>query len=491
MGRWTRDVDLMPANHSTPCDSLPDVLADVHSSFVKGSAPMPKIAVVGTGYVGLCTGAVFADLGNDVVGLDIDRAKIAQLQAGKCPIFEPGLRELLARNMVAGRLAFTTVYDEAIPNADFVFICVNTPPGPHGGADMSYVRAAARSIGRTLASHRQTTIVNKSTMPIGSGDMIHALLGEETAGASCFTVISNPEFLREGTAVQDMLHPDRIILGASDRAAAEAVAELYKTFRAPVLITDLRTAEMIKYAANAFLATRISFINEVAQICEALGANVQHVAAGMGLDTRIGPHFLNAGIGFGGSCFPKDVRALEFMAEEADCHPQLLRAVLDINRDARRGFVRKLNRLLGTLDGMTIAIWGLAFKPDTDDLREAPAIEIIRDLQARGATIRAYDPVAMDGARSLLPDVTYTADAYEAATDADAVALITEWNEFKRLDLARVRASMRHPILVDGRNVYDPQEITEIGFIYSGIGLPSTYPPIPVTEEMIEQFSTD
>ncbi|HEY7908262.1 MAG TPA: UDP-glucose/GDP-mannose dehydrogenase family protein, partial [Thermomicrobiales bacterium] len=292
-------------------------------------------------------------------------------------------------------------------------------------------------------------------------------------------VVSNPEFLREGSAVHDMLHPDRIVLGATDRAAAEAVAELYKSFAAPLLITDRRTAEMIKYASNAFLAARISFINEVAHICEGLGADVRQVAEGMGLDKRIGPYFLNAGIGFGGSCFPKDVMALEFMAEEADCHPQLLHAVLDINRDSRRSFIRKLNRLLGTLEGATIALWGLAFKPETDDLREAPSLEVIRDLLARGAVLRAYDPVAMAATQALFPSITYCADPYEAAMGADAVALITDWNEFKGVDLERVRDGMRRPVLLDGRNLYDPHEIAALGFTYCGVGVPS--PPAALT----------
>ncbi len=452
---------------------------------------MANIAVVGSGYVGLGTGAVFADLGNRVVGVDVDAAKVARLTAGECPIFEPGLEELLERNLAAGRLAFTTDYARAVPGADFVFICVGTPSGPHGGADMRYVRQAARTVGRHLAAGRQTIIVNKSTVPIGSGDLVGGLLGEEAAPGAEFAIVSNPEFLREGSAVRDMLHPDRVVLGSTDQAAAEAVADLYKPFGAPLVITDLRTAEMIKYASNAFLATKIAFINEVAAICEALGADVRQVAAGMGLDARIGPHFLRAGIGFGGSCFPKDVQALEYMAEEADCHPQLLRAVLEINRDGRRGFVRKLDRLLGGVEGATIAVWGLAFKPDTDDLREAPALDICRDLLARGARVRAYDPAAMGGARALLPDVTFCADPYAAAAGADAVALVTEWNEFKGLDLGRVRAGMARPVLVDGRNLYDPRELTALGFTHRGVGVPqgAAFPGVP--EAVVRQLVGD
>lgn len=437
-----------------------------------------QIAIVGTGYVGLGTGAVLADLGNMVIGVDVDAAKVATLQSGTPHIYEPGLTELLGRNLAAGRLRFTTDYADAIARAEVVFICVGTPAGPHGGADMRYVRAAARGIGRQLAPGRRTIVVNKSTMPIGSGDLVGVLLSEAAPRGASFAVVSNPEFLREGSAVRDMLHPDRIVLGSTDRAAAEAVAEVYKPFGAPVLLTDLRTAEMVKYASNAFLATKLSFINEVASICEATGADVRQVVAGMGLDPRIGPQYLNAGIGFGGSCLPKDVQALEFMAEEADCHPQLLRTVLEINRDGRRAFVRKLDRLVGGVEGKTVAIWGLAFKPDTDDLREAAALDIIGDLLARGARVRAYDPAAMAGARALLDParVAFCADAYDAATGADAVALVTEWNEFKGLDLARVRALLRAPVLLDGRNLYDPAELTALGFTHKGIGLPPVEP---------------
>jgi UDPglucose 6-dehydrogenase len=449
-----------------------------------------RIGVIGCGYVGLSTAVLFANLGNQVIGVDIDEAKVAQMQGGLCPVFEPGLGELLERNVNVKRLRFTTDYAAAVPDADFVFICVNTPMGPNGGADMRYVRQAARGIGRALTPGRMTIVVNKSTMPIGSGDMIHALLFEEAAAAARFAVVSNPEFLREGSAVHDMLHPDRIVLGAADRAAAEAVAELYKSFTAPLLITDRRTAEMIKYASNAFLAARISFINEVAHICEGLGADVRQVAEGMGLDKRIGPYFLNAGIGFGGSCFPKDVMALEFMAEEADCHPQLLHAVLDINRDSRRSFIRKLNRMLGTLEGATVALWGLAFKPDTDDLREAPSLEVIRDLLARGAVVRAYDPVAMEAMKALFPTVMYCADPYEAALGADAVALITDWNEFKGVNLGQVRDGMRRPVLLDGRNLYDPHEMAALGFTYGGVGVPSP-PTDPVFISAMMQSVAD
>jgi UDPglucose 6-dehydrogenase len=434
---------------------------------------MANIAIIGTGYVGLGTGIIFAEHGHHVTGVEIDEAKVEQLQAGRSPIFEPSLEELLQRNLEAGRLRFTTDYAAAIPNAEFVFICVSTPTASNGGADMSYVRTAAATIGRHLEPGHETIVINKSTVPIGSGELVDRLLEANAPRGATFSVVSNPEFLREGSAVADMLEPDRVVLGSRDRAAAEAVAELYKPFGAPVLITDLRTAEMIKYASNAFLATKISFINEVARISEALDVDVREVATGMGLDKRIGPHFLSAGVGFGGSCFPKDVKALEHMAEDAECHPQLLRTVLDINREARHSFVRKLVHLLGDLEGTTIAIWGLSFKPNTDDMREAPSVEIIRDLQERGANVRAYDPAAMPVARELLPGVTFCENAYEAAAGADAVALVTEWNEFKALNLRRVRDSMLRPVLVDGRNLYDPEDMARLGIVYRGVGVPA------------------
>lgn len=433
---------------------------------------MKHIAVIGTGYVGLCTAATFARVGNRVVGVDIDIDKVARLTAGEAIIFEPGLEELLRENAAAGRLTFTTDYSGAIPGADFVFICVDTPTGANEGADMHHVRAAARSIAHMLDPSHRTIVVDKSTMPVGSGDMIAAILHAESPPGTSFAVVANPEFLREGSAVHDSFHPDRIVIGSTDREAAAAVAALYQPLDAPIHLTNLRAAEMIKYASNAMLAARISFMGEVAHICDSLGVDVREVAAGMGMDKRIGPAFLNAGIGFGGSCFPKDVKALAFMAEEADYVPQLLHSVLMVNHESRRAFVRKLNHLLGDLDGMTVAVWGLAFKPNTDDLREAPSLDIIRDLLARGAIVRAYDPVAMDATRHVLPDLTYCADPYVAASGADAVALITEWDEFRRLDLARVRAAMRGPIMLDGRNQFDPAAMAALGFTYCGVGVP-------------------
>ena len=433
---------------------------------------MKTIAVIGTGYVGICTAATFAHTGNRVIGVDIDADRIARLAAGESTIFEPGLAALLRANMRAGRLSFTTDYAAAIPEADFVFICVDTPTGANAGADMHHVCAAAHSIAHALNPAHCTIIVDKSTMPVGSGDMIAAILHAESRPGTRFAVVSNPEFLREGSALHDASHPDRVVIGASDRDAAVAVAALYDSFGAPIHITNLRAAEMIKYASNAMLATRISFMGEIARICDGLGVDVREVATGMGMDTRIGPAFLSAGIGFGGSCFPKDVKALAFMAEEAEYMPQLLHAVLGINQESRRAFVRRLNHLVGDLDGATVAVWGLAFKPNTDDLREAPSLDIIRDLSARGAVVRAYDPVAMDAARRILPTITYCADPYEAATGADAVALITEWEIFRQLDLHRVRAAMRRSVFLDGRNQFDATAMAALGFTYGGVGVP-------------------
>ncbi|MCC7370415.1 MAG: UDP-glucose/GDP-mannose dehydrogenase family protein [Chloroflexi bacterium] len=432
---------------------------------------MATISVVGTGYVGLVTGACFADLGNNVTCIDIDPRKVETLRNGGIPIYEPGLEEVVERNVRAGRLSFTTSYADGLKGTEFVFVAVNTPPGAAGEADMTYARSAAMSI----AEHLETPaiVVNKSTMPIGTGDWVQERL--DRYGKVAAAVVSNPEFLREGAAIADFNNPDRIVLGADDPTAAQKVAGLYRALNAPVVITDLRTAEMIKYASNAFLATKISFINEIASICEKMGADVTQVARGMGLDARIGAAFLSAGVGFGGSCFPKDVQALAHMADLAGCHPQLLRTVLQINRDARRSVVLKLRAALGKLDETRIGILGLAFKPNTDDLREAAAIEIIHLLQGEGAKIQVYDPAAMEKAQEgALKNVKYCQDAYETAQGADAVVLLTEWNEFKQLDLAQLRSVMSRPIFVDGRNLYDQQAMADAGLTYICIGRGAT-----------------
>jgi len=430
---------------------------------------MKNIAVVGVGYVGLVSGACFADLGNRVTCLDINETRIANLQKGVMPIYEIGLEQLVARNVKAGRLAFTTSYAEALRDAEFVFICVGTPSDVDGQADLRYVRMAAEAIADAM--DHELILINKSTVPVGTGDWVADIVPQRRPDAPPFAVVSCPEFLKEGSAIADFMNPDRIVLGSASRDAAEKVAQLHLPLRCTIMITDLRTAEMVKYASNAFLATKISFINEIANICEALGADVKEVAYGMGLDKRIGRHFLDAGLGWGGSCFPKDVKALTYMGEIEGRHPHLLHAVMDINVDQRFSPVRKLKDMLGgSVRGKIIGLLGLAFKPNTDDLRDAPAVDIARRLLRDGAHVRAYDPVAMEGARTLLPDVTFCEDAYALAADADALILVTEWNEFKNLDLARIKAAMRQPVLMDGRNIYDPVIVRALGFEYRAIG---------------------
>ena len=417
--------------------------------------------------MGLVTGACFADLGNVVSCVDIDAEKVSLLKANRPPIYEPGLEELVRRNQSAGRLSFTTSYEEGMEGAEYVFVAVNTPAGAEGETDLSAVRDATASIARCLG--RYAVVVNKSTVPIGTGDWVDNAIRRANPNAT-FGVVSNPEFLREGQAVSDFMQPDRIVLGATDRAVAERVAELYGSFKCPIIITDLRTAEMIKYASNAFLATRVSFINEIAAVCDQLGADVKEVARGMGLDKRIGSTYLDAGLGYGGSCFPKDVQALAHMASIHGCHPQLLRAVMEINRDQRRVVIQRVREALGSLEGAVVAVLGLSFKPDTDDMRDAPALEVIHLLQAEGARVKAYDPAAMASAERRLRGVTLCRSAYEAAEGADALIVATEWNEFKHLDKPRVLRLMRRPVVVDGRNLYDPEEMRRLGFVYSGIG---------------------
>src|SRR6266851_1801523 len=437
---------------------------------------MANIAVIGTNYVGLVTAACFAELGNQVVGIDIDPGKVERLGRGQLPIYEPGLEEIVVQNLKAGRLRFTLDYVQGLANAQFAFVCVGTPSGIEGEADMTQVKAAAHSLGVHTPSERSMIVVNKSTMPIGTGDWMLPTLERASNGSGArFRVVSNPEFLREGSAVDDFRHPDRVVLGGTEPEAIDRVASLYRDLHPepPIIQTDIRTAEMIKYASNAFLATKISFINEIASICERLGADVKEVSRGMGLDRRISPEFLEAGVGYGGSCFPKDVKALAHMASMAGAHPQLLRAVMEINRDMRRLVLQKVRSALGTLEDRTIGVLGLAFKPNTDDLRESPAVEIIHLLKSEGARVKAYDPAANEGARSVLPGVELCADAYAVAEGADALILLTQWSEFRRLDLDRIRQAMKFPLLVDGRNLYDPKEMVSKGFFYQPIGRPS------------------
>src|SRR5579859_7411504 len=457
---------------------------------------MSVICVIGTGYVGLVTGTCFADLGNKVTCVDIIPEKIEKLKKGILPIYEPGLEEMVTHNVEAGRLNFTTSYQEGLDNCEFIFIAVNTPPtAKEGGADMSYVKSAARSIAEHLDHY--AIVINKSTVPVGSGDVVSREIHNNLKRPDVrFSVVSNPEFLAEGVALRDFQNPDRVVLGSSEPEAAQQVARLYLPLRAPIVVTDLYTAEMIKYASNAFLATKISFINEIAQICERLGADVKEVSVGMGYDKRIGHAFLNAGLGYGGSCFPKDVRALAYMADEAGLHPQLLHAVMDINHDQRRLVVNKLNSILGTLRGCTIGVLGLAFKPNTDDMREAASIDIIRWITHQGAIVRVYDPVAKETGKKALEHehvdmnaVIFCMNAYDVAQGTDALVVVTDWNEFKSLNMQRIRNVMHRPVLIDGRNLYESTEMDRYGFIYRGMGrgtkrAPSILPPGDSDEEV-------
>jgi len=430
---------------------------------------MSKICVIGTGYVGLVTGSCFADLGNEVACLDIDHERINNLKAGQMPIYEPGLEQLVKQNVTANRLYFTTDYAEALEGAEYAFIAVGTPSGNDGEADLKYVRSAAEAI----ADHVEDSVlvINKSTVPVGTGDWVADVINRRRDGKPLkFSVVSNPEFLREGSAINDFMNPDRVVLGSMDEEAAEMVALLYQPLRCTIMITDLRTAEMIKYASNAFLATRISFINEIANICEELGADVREVARGMGLDKRIGPQFLDAGLGWGGSCFPKDVKALEHMAVLHGTQPQLLQAVMEINRNQRRRAVMQLRKALHSLNEKTIGVLGIAFKPNTDDIRDAAAIEIIHMLQNEGAHVRAYDPQAMENAEKVLKHVTLCENPYQVAENADALILATEWNEFKQLDFEKLKSMMKQPVILDGRNQWSSQNLEKLGFTYVGIG---------------------
>jgi len=430
---------------------------------------MRNITIIGVGYVGLVTGTCFADLGNKVCCLDVDEAKIKMLQEGGIPIYEPGLEEMVRRNVNAGRLVFTTDYAEALVDAEFLFIAVGTPEGVDGEADLKYVRSAAESIARTM--DHPLIIVNKSTVPVGTGDWVADIVNSNQPEPIEFAVVSNPEFLREGSAIVDFMNPDRVVLGSLNREAADRVAQLYLSLRTPIIVTDLRTAEMIKYASNAFLATRISFINEIANICEQLGADVKEVAVGMGYDKRIGHYFLDAGIGYGGSCFPKDVKALAHMASIQGTHPQLLKAVMDINHYQRRQIILKLRELLGSkLRGKVIGLLGLAFKSNTDDIREAPAIAVAHLLLREDAQVKGYDPVAMPNAARLLPGMQLAKDPYDLVTGCDAAVVCTEWNEFKHLDMSKIKQMMRQPFIVDGRNLYEPAEMQRLGFTYRGVG---------------------
>jgi UDPglucose 6-dehydrogenase len=430
---------------------------------------MKRICVVGVGYVGIVTGACFADLGNRVIALDVNEQRIENLKKGIMPIYEPGLDELVTRNVNAGRLSFTTSYAEAVKDAEYAFIAVGTPSGVNGEADLQYVAAAATSIAENMTA--PLVIINKSTVPIGTGDWVADIVKGAQPKPIDFAVVSCPEFLREGSAIGDFMSPHRTVVGSLDREAAHKVAQLHLPLRAPIVITDLRTAEMIKYASNAFLATKISFINELADLCELVGADVKEVAAGMGYDARIGRHFLDAGLGWGGSCFPKDVEALAYMAKEKGLEPRILDSVMHVNYDRRKMAVRHTEKMVGgSLKGKTVGLLGLAFKPNTDDMRDAPSIDIARELLESGARVRGYDPVAMDVARAVIPGIEFCEDPYTLANGCDALIVVTEWNEFKQLDLNKIKELLSSPVIYDGRNIYDPGLMKDMSFTYRSIG---------------------
>ena len=428
-----------------------------------------NICVVGTGYVGLVTGAVFADLGNDVICVDNVREKIEGLKQGRMPIYEPGLEEMVARNVADGRLTFTTSLADAVKRSELIFIAVGTPAKTNGETDLSAVEDVARGIARAMDSYK--VIVNKSTVPVGTGDLVREIIAKNQPKPVAFDVVSNPEFLREGSAIEDTLRPDRIVIGAPTQQVAMTLLELYAQLGRPMIITDVPSAEMIKYASNAFLAAKISFVNAIANVCELAGADVTQVIKGLGLDPRIGPAFLQAGLGFGGACLPKDVESLIQTAATLGYDFKLLKSVAEINRERAQHFVETMRKALGPLDDKVVAVLGLAFKPNTDDMREAKSVEVVALLHEAGAKIKAYDPVATENARRLLPrEVTYCASPYEAAEKADALALVTEWNEFKFLNLERLRSLMRRPVIFDGRNLYEPDRMRRLGFEYYSVG---------------------
>ena len=428
--------------------------------------------MIGTGYVGLVSGACLADFGNAVRCVDIDESRIALLRSGGIPIYEPGLKELVGRNVDSGRLRFTTDIAEGVEGSDVVFIAVGTPSRPDGSADLSYVFNVAESISKHLNDYK--VIVSKSTVPVGTTREISAFIRAKAPGDAEFDVAANPEFLREGSAVEDFMRPNRVVIGAGTERAEDLMKIVYRPLyliETPILITDLETAELIKHASNAFLATKISFMNEIAAISELVGANVDDVSRGMGLDGRIGSKFLHAGVGFGGSCLPKDISSLIHIATSRGYEPRIVQAIFDLNRKLPSRAVGKLKEELGILRGKEICILGLAFKPNTDDLRDAPSIRIIKDLVEEGAKIRVFDPVAMDNFKKTVPvDVTFCKNPYEAADRSDAVMLVTEWNEFRQLDLPRLKQSMREPVFIDCRNVYKPDRMFDHGFRYRSFG---------------------
>lgn len=427
-----------------------------------------NIAIIGSGYVGLVTGACFAELGNRVICVDNDAKKIAGLRKGLMPIFEPGLKEFVGKNMKKKRLAFSTDIKEAVGKSEIIFIAVGTPSLENGEADLTYIENVARSIAKSLSGYK--LIVEKSTVPVETGMHVKETIAQYVHRKVDFDVASNPEFLREGQAIQDFLHPDRVVIGVESKRAQNLLTELYRPLNAKILVTDIKSAELIKHASNAFLATKISFINAVSRVCDAVGADVRQVALGMGLDKRIGQSFLNAGLGYGGSCFPKDLDAFITIAEKRGYRFDLLHAVRAVNEEQRQVVYKKIKDTLWIIKDKTIAVLGLSFKPNTDDMRNAPAVDLIRLLQAEGAKVRVYDPCAVSKAREVLDKVAWCKDPYHAATGSDCLVVATEWDEFKELDLVRIKKVMKRPVLLDARNIYDPLLLKRSGFTYIGIG---------------------
>lgn len=429
------------------------------------------VAVIGSGYVGLVTGTCFAEFGVDVTCVDVDQDKIASLSEGVIPIYEPGLEQLVAKNVQAGRLQFTTDMKSAVEQALVIFLAVGTPPKEDGSADLTFIEAAARSIAEYMDDYK--VIVTKSTVPVGTGERLRALIREHQKGRSNFGIVSNPEFLREGAAIDDFMRPDRVVIGSRDEEAIAIMKDLYRPLyliETPFVITSIEAAELTKYAANAFLATKISFINEIANLCDLIGCDVHDVARAMGMDGRIGRKFLHPGPGFGGSCFPKDTRALVSVARDFGAQSLIVDAVIEVNERQRAVMIPKIVKLAGDLKGKIVAVLGLSFKPETDDMREAPSVDIIRGLVEQGAIVRAYDPVAINEARKILPNISYAEDEYDAVQGADVLVFMTEWNQFRALDMERIRSAMRAPKIADLRNIYQPEAMRELGFDYAGVG---------------------
>ena len=430
-----------------------------------------KISCMGCGYVGLVAGTCLADMGNEIICFDIDKGKINKLEKGIIPIYEPGLKDMFERNVKEKRLHFSNGIKTAIKESNVIFITVGTPPGKNHEADLFAVESVAEQIGRNMNTYK--VIVNKSTVPVGTAELVKNIIKRNQTGEYEFDVVSNPEFLREGEAVKDFTNPDRIVIGTDSERAKKIMVSIYRGIARtdkPVFITDIKSAEMIKYASNAMLATRISFMNEIAQLCDKVGADVKSVAKGVGLDNRIGPRFLQAGMGYGGSCFPKDVKALAELMKRNKVKGKILSAVNWVNENQRNFILSKIKRLLPHLKGKTIAIWGLAFKPKTDDIREAPSIAIIMELQGLGAKIRAFDPEARINAKKVLKDVTFCNDPYSTVKSCDALVIATEWNEFRVLDMDKIKRLLKQPNIIDGRNIYEPEEMRSAGFNYIGIG---------------------